>query len=297
MKLCYNSHSMFKNVEVMTSSSQRESFRNGSIPRDSIRKRSISLAQKPPVVEGAGEKNNGQAVCDRYRVTGKIDVLNTLLENITAPGQIPAREEIEKITDSSEIVGNGREKIVIDAPTDPTKVIVLPYVETFQNDSITAKKRFYASKVLSTLFPHNFPAITSSSGRIDTESSGKLLDVQNGGYVMEKIFPPENPTQQPEFPMEEVYQFYERVGLPIVIDWNGCNFIPGKDGGVYFIDEIASRELSGISVDAIVDWMGEHAVSDKKTGKEREYTAEEEALVVRSLRRLKTLHTTNVTSR
>lgn len=186
------------------------------------------------------------------------------------------------------ILGAGEDNIVFEAPHDTEKV----YAVTYNNgiDREQAKTGFYAHKMLSTLFPYNFPRIHAAYC-YEFRTSQTTFQRNLSGTVRERIA-----HQRGESVIKHsigvVKTFFEDMGTKIeeVLDHKADNFIVGTDGGEYYSDIIrTTNRIANFSPDKVTEWMKSHKVSDKKTAEEREYSAQEISLVMKSLRRLQDL--------
>lgn len=189
-------------------------------------------------------------------------------------------------------LGSGTEFAVFALPQNEY-VIAVSYIIEGRNaheSSLIAKKRFYVSRVLSTLFPHNFPKIYTSFGQHPNP------DVKNiTGSVRQKIegTSPHEPNEPNEpkknnlltflmvkaglwpkvrsevrFPFKKAEKTLAReIGIYVIGDTHGENFILGKDGGEYYIDSPLSRPSSypdtdTFDRDTIIGFMEKHDYSE-----------------------------------
>lgn len=131
------------------------------------------------------------------------------------------------------LVGAGQECVVVAGKEKPEVVIAFTYQDM---DPIEAKKTYYAHRVFSTLFPHNFPRFTASF-------SGEYART-----VRERKVPAKREDVPVKFPFSEVVA---EVGYRWCLKGGGLstryfdsapfNYVVAADGGEYFLDSIAVR--------------------------------------------------------
>ena len=111
---------------------------------------------------------------------------------------------------------------MVKATDKPGKVIAINYRDL--NPEI-AKQIFYRQRILSTLFPHNFPHYYASFVGKDGY----------GGTVRQEITTDSH--NEVKYPFRKVREALEQIQLPIRIDTQDPkNFVVGIDGGEYYLD-------------------------------------------------------------
>lgn len=200
----------------------------------------------------------------------------------------------EPLKASGEILDMGAESLVTETEDNPDILYAVQIDGELSPKQ--AKDIYWGHKILSTLFPHNFPRIYAAYG--DANKSGRQLGryypSRLTGTIREKIYPHADNTQEGRYSFQAVLSFCKDIGIPdvSVFDFFGDNnFIHGKDGGIYYVDTInrsAYKIFQKLPSNGIREWMDTHTVQDKKTGEEREYTQHEKATVLRALERLRT---------
>lgn len=152
------------------------------------------------------------------------------------PGYIP---NFEKINENKEnYIGMGSECVVVKMVGQPTKV------EAFSYRGLTperAKNIFYAHRIFSTLFPHNFPHFYAAFGSEDR--------VNRTGTIRQRLMPRTQlqtvraklrleRNQGKKYPIEKSIDATQKMGIDFKIDKDVSNFIVGNDGGEYYVDTI-----------------------------------------------------------
>lgn len=143
---------------------------------------------------------------------------------------------------NEEFIGNGHESIVIQYKGKPTKVIALDY---YGMSPERAKSDFYFQRIMSTLFPHNFPHFYAAFSGPELKEGGHIA-----GTIRERILPPK-PTfrrrlmeklriSDIKYPFTDVEQecFEMGINTGIFNELVPHNFMTGTDGGQYFIDNL-----------------------------------------------------------
>lgn len=207
-------------------------------------------------------------------------ILSTIIESRGVPSSLK-RDGV--------IISSGDENVVFQAPQSPDKVYALTYWTPLKAKE--AKSGFYAHKVLSTLFPYNFPRIHAAYGERFRSFSPDGFARTLTGTVREKIEGADDDTIITH-PFTDVTTFLKEMGQTPqqVLDDQQRNYMIGADGGEYYSDFIRNTAgMSSIAPDRVVDWMRSHKVTDKKTGQERAYTEQEMRTVVHSFNRMQDL--------
>ena len=164
---------------------------------------------------------------------------------MTSPDKINGEFTNNLLPKNFELIGFGTESVVIAAKTvsknDLGKintVIALDYRES--RSPLEAKKCFYTQRIMSTLFPHNFPQFRIVYG---SDSQNKF----SSGSFREKIDllkanPEANRYGHAKYPFTTVEHAIRQLNLPVGIDGAECNFGLSSDGGIYYLDSLHLRE-------------------------------------------------------
>lgn len=188
-------------------------------------------------------------------------------------------EEIVKKEDL-QFIARGGECVVI-APRDHSKpdlplrddIVIATDFEDIENN-LESKKIFYAHRIMSTLFPHNFPRFFTSYG-----SSAKA---EKSGTIRQRIYEMQGEIKDEDikYPLDVVDEATTEMGeLPIKIDpWSSKNFIVGKDGGEYYVDKIRLDDKPVWHTDKILAYM-----------EKNKYDPIDQRIVIRSIARLQEL--------
>ncbi len=195
------------------------------------------------------------------------------------------REEVSQVVEKydKEFVGKGAECVVFSERDESRKskylglgkkpfkdnvVVAVDYSMVL--DPNRAKEIFYTHRIMSTLFPFNFPRFATSFG-----SSDKVEGVS--GTVRQKIDIVEeggkgahNLDVGSPHPFETVERVVDKLGLPLNLDKSGFNFGKDKHGNVYFLDKLRLKEAGSSwsekdtvwDLDAIGDYMDKNKYSD-----------------------------------
>lgn len=152
-----------------------------------------------------------------------------------------------------------------------------------------AKEVFYAHKLLSILFPYNFPHIYAAFGKRPTLNPQQLYPSIPTGTIREKITIVGD-THVIDHPFRDVAMFFDEAEIKqdLLLDNQKRNFFIGSDRGEYYGDVIQSTTpLARLDEAFLTNWMSSHKVTDKQTGDIRPYTKEEILVVRNALKRLK----------
>lgn len=183
---------------------------------------------------------------------------------------ISGRTEIKALAAKSmlEYVGDGTECAVISSGGEYKKVIAFNY---FDLEPRVAKKIFYFQRILSTLFPHNFPHFYASF-------AGNEKGGTSAGTIRQRI----NMDNQPKvkYPFGQAEKILEELDVGVGFDTTTCNFGIGPDGGQYYLDTpfIYSKKLPK---EKIINYMQDNSRQDGK-----KYDAYDIRLVSKSIDRL-----------
>lgn len=141
-----------------------------------------------------------------------------------------------------EIIGKGAECVVISPKKHPGKKAGGIWQKPELRDDIAvaidyrlitapdeAKRVFYTQRVLSTLFPHNFPRFYTSYG------GDKQVSLS--GTIRQRIHKRKGFWTRVKYPFRHVEDTVRELGLSINFDTNPVNFMIAGDGGEYYLDK------------------------------------------------------------
>lgn len=169
-----------------------------------------------------------------------------------------------------EYVGRGTECIVIAPLREKHR---LEFGEDLKSDTVIAldfdktkspteaKEIFYAQRIMSTLFPHNFPRFRIIYGAhlANDHASGSLRErltaAPNGE---DRTFGYKTLDVASQFPFKTVIQTNVAFGMPFDFDYAGCNFMRCADGGVYYVDKIFTQDPDRLHRKKIEQYMMEN---------------------------------------
>jgi len=186
-------------------------------------------------------------------VTGARTMKKTVLEgdiDVLDGRYKPSARKLKKIANEQglEYVGQGSHVFVFTHPSNHEVLLAID----FEREGISeAKSTYYLHRILSTLFPHNFPRIFASAGSLPHSSNkrdGTLTGTARQRIRGKQHFPPWwkriNDSQQFDrdsyFPFSRAWETIKKLDFPITDpDFGGPNFITGPDKGTYYIDLFA----------------------------------------------------------
>lgn len=152
------------------------------------------------------------------------------------------------------LVGVGQECVVVTDQQTPELVVAFTYKDL---SPIEAKRIFYAQRIFSTLFPHNFP-------HFDGACSGEYART-----IRQRMYRAENtPIKYPfvEVILKAVFEW----GISrMIFDGASFNYVIGPDGGQYYLDSIALEKdfehnlTTEKTRNNISYFMKEHSFSDR----------------------------------
>ncbi|MCF7865687.1 MAG: hypothetical protein K9M11_04240 [Candidatus Pacebacteria bacterium] len=172
------------------------------------------------------------------------------------PGQI---EEIAKRNDV-EVIGSGAECVVVPGKNINNKETVTAYTYSDMNP-LRMKEVFYAQRIFSTLFPHNFPHFYAAFGK-NSDSVVNSRERDNiSGTIRERVVKSEE-GKKILFPINRVEETCNEIGLPFIIDWTSGNIIVGEDGGEYYVDTISQLDLKNIDQEKLFSYIEERSMSE-----------------------------------
>ncbi len=147
---------------------------------------------------------------------------------------------------------------------------------------VEARGIFYVQRVLSTLFPHNFPKFYAAFGaEMPPDLKERTSSHRPTGTIRQRIIgetmkPPKNVEEQESFippysrsvdhPFSRVTQEMQKVGLQLQFDMYEPNFMLGTDGGEYYVDQTGSNAEDIVeNKGEILRYMAEHDYSKDAT--------------------------------
>ncbi|MFA6423303.1 MAG: hypothetical protein WCW17_02500 [Patescibacteria group bacterium] len=133
-------------------------------------------------------------------------------------------KEVEKILeDPDKYVGRGAEKIVLDHPSDPDKVVAKFHAKP---DVEYMKQQYYLNKLLHIFLPHNIPDV-------------HMVVTDPPLLVSDKIKPPEKINPVSAFLKKSLGRILLKRKLnklDVFIDGNDCNLIFDQNGSLNYVD-------------------------------------------------------------
>ncbi len=150
-------------------------------------------------------------------------------------------------------IGSGAECIVTEVKGHPELVAAYAYygIEPFD-----AKAYFYRHRILSTLFPRNFPGFVAAFATNTSQNSLRL-----GGTLRRRIAGEISVQRQKSaFPFSEAKKKMAEMGFSPQIDTGYVNFMRGHDGGEYYVDTV--KGLFDFDLSKVLLYMRSHGYSD-----------------------------------
>lgn len=170
---------------------------------------------------------------------------------------ISMREKIKKW-----FFGNKDEEYI-----KPELVVAVGY--GFYKEPKVAKKEFYLHRLISTLFPHNFPKFVSSFGTTDK----KAPHVTFREFVSSKDSRIRRGTsyrtldKKSVHPIQKAFDFFKEFDLSIEFDISGFNYCLGQDGGTYYMDTVVSNmgknAIPTQTIERVIEWMKDKKYSER----------------------------------
>ncbi len=185
------------------------------------------------------------------------DFIKRVKEKTKNPGDVfLSTWEVKKLAEEydQEVVGDGGECVVI--PLEDNERDIVAAFTYKEMSSITAKNIFYSQRILSTLFPHNFPHFYAAFGR--------KKDKKNiTGTIRERIR--NNKKREIKYSFREIEEKLAEIGLHFDFDsTKNDNFIIGEDGGEYYVDVSLPfmYYLKNLKMEGLVSYMQENGYSE-----------------------------------
>ncbi len=159
-----------------------------------------------------------------------------------------------------EVVGRGAECVVLapmeEQPKSPRVKAILTY-EHFTPP--LAKALFYSHRILSTLFPHNFPRFYAAFSGEEEKLSGSVRHRISSTPLTDHVGSGNASLKRLEwrtigrlksaalgktisrYPFSKALKDCKRLGIDIRYDNSAVNFILGDDGGEYYVDSVINN--------------------------------------------------------
>ena len=205
--------------------------------------------------------------------------LNSLQDNTEEEKLLP-KDKVEEILKKEDLslIGAGGECVVVVQEVDsktanvPKADIVIAIDYKDIETSLDAKKLFYVHRIMSTLFPHNFPHFFTSYG--------SSTIAEKSGTIRQRIYEQTGQARDIKYSLESVDNgMKEMGGFPIDFDfWHPQNYMIGEDGGEYYVDKIRLDDKPVWHSDKILAYM-----------EKNKYDSIDQRIVIRSIARLNEL--------
>lgn len=188
-------------------------------------------------------------------------------------GFLLSREVLNLVTRHNlrdKYLGSGAECVVVgidkESPQGEELAAAFTYVDM---PPLVMKRVFYAQRIMSTLFPHNFPHFYAAFGKHPQQENSKNIT----GTIRRKVIT--NPVKYDEqrsdktlsrgkYPFSKVNALIEQQALPIHLDESDVNYGVGPNGSLVYLDNIvAGNEWD---VDGLMRYMEEsgHSKRDRQ---------------------------------
>ena len=169
-----------------------------------------------------------------------------------------------------EFLGGGFEARVVALKEHPDIALAYSFWNPSEDfDGLRAKTTFYIQRILSTIFPHNFPKIYAAFG-----SEGEKIGEKTRGTVRQRIIPGKPEQIYIENTLDYALTQLQTMGIKdayLFFDPNPKNLMVTEDGHEYFVDtpntfpinkEGASiRTVFAEAENNILQWMKIHSYS------------------------------------
>lgn len=152
------------------------------------------------------------------------------LEDKIYAGHNEGKTDLKTLTElypETEYLGRGAEALVIGHPENPEKVVAFDIMDRggyFTPGPIRALEIYHLHRILSTLFPHNFPKFYAVRGGDNAQS------------IRERVV--KSSESKIRFPFKGVKEACEVMGMPLSVDLSKHNFVKTEDGGEYYLDRV-----------------------------------------------------------
>jgi hypothetical protein len=145
-------------------------------------------------------------------------------------------------------IGDGAQHFVFATPKDGERAVSVFFAATGPRE---AKLAFYLQRIYSTLWPDNFPRMYAACSPKDKNSPA--VTIRRRIYLGGKMKPPGDFAKIKEVLPEDSPKSFKHVvidsrnyGIPLPLDIMPSNYVLGKDGGEYYVDEIDWREFRNV---------------------------------------------------
>jgi hypothetical protein len=174
------------------------------------------------------------------------------------------RQRVDQSNLSVNVIGAGAESVVVDNPYNANEVIAIEY-DNNGRPLLNAPIMYHTHKLLSHLFPHNFPDLSRvTSQTIPITNRQKII---SGDHEI-------------GYPMKDCLQKVKEFGLPIELDNHPDNFATSVNGGQYYMDIINFD-----------DYKWDKIQTTKITAyiRQQQYPPQEQHVILESMNRLRVL--------
>jgi hypothetical protein len=171
-----------------------------------------------------------------------------------------------------EIVGSGEISFVLPGSDVKGKETVFAYSYADENP-LRMKEIFYAQRIYSTLFPHNFPHFYAAFGKTRQAKIENRIPDNISGTIRQRIFPADMKTNTDsstsvdagiKYPFSHVRDVCESIGLPLDIEDSSHNLMHGADGGEYYVDTANPRfDVHKIDIEKVDAYMRDNQFSEQ----------------------------------
>lgn len=153
---------------------------------------------------------------------------------------------------------------------------------------LVARKQYWVARVMSTLFPHNFPTIVAMGGNhpdIPSSVAGSLRQLIPGERINE-----DGGEDESRHPFGKVREAVEELSLPVRFDGNPSNFLI-HEGSTYYVDTVAEIPFLGSwNMNQVIKYMKMHQYSAREIA--HVTTAIERIDMLNNQRAIQALHDT-----
>lgn len=171
-------------------------------------------------------------------------------------------DEVEEILEQHkevEYLGAGVESIVIKS-SDSKEGVAAAY--SYEGLSpYEAKESFYLQRILSTLFPSNFPKFYAAFSGEHGEKAGTLRQFVKG-RPFSKV--PDEEMRSKMNPFRSAMADLHNYGIDVQYDPNTRNFAVGADGGMYYLDMLHGYDPEYMSREKFTQYMEAYEYSDQE---------------------------------
>lgn len=160
------------------------------------------------------------------------------------------------LKDDNEYVGEGGRVVVAATEKNPEILVAISFKEV---PAEQAKNVYYNHKILSLLFPYNFPKILASFGR----SEGKGVSVnfrervrgRNFTKAEAQVMKNGNAVSSKEHPFANVIGVCESLGIGMYFDGNNRNYMLNDFGDEVYVDTISYSDWDESKKNVLLSYM------------------------------------------